>query len=52
MAAKIFVRDEHFQAVVDRRKEFIDYRKSIRNMDEEARAYTEGNRALAPKPAK
>jgi hypothetical protein len=42
---KILVRDTHFQTVVDRRKEFIAYRKSIRNQDEEARAYSEGSRA-------
>jgi hypothetical protein len=46
---KILVRDSHFQTVVDRRKEFIAYRKSIRNQDEEARAYTEGSRAPPPK---
>lgn len=44
-AGRIQVRDEHFQAVVDRRKDFIAYRKSIRNQDEEVRAYSEGNRA-------
>jgi len=43
--AKIFVRDDHFQTVIDRRKEFIEYRKSIRNQDEDARAYQEGSRA-------
>jgi hypothetical protein len=42
---RIEVRDEHFQAVVDRRKDFIAYRKSIRNQDEDTRAYSEGNRA-------
>jgi hypothetical protein len=42
---RITVRPEHFQTAVDRRKEFIIYRKSIRNQDEEARAYTEGSRA-------
>jgi hypothetical protein len=42
---RVTVRPEYFQAVVDRRKEFIGYRKSIRNQDEEARAYTEGSRA-------
>jgi hypothetical protein len=41
---RILVRDEHFQAVVDRRRDFINYRKSIRNQDEDARAYTEGSR--------
>jgi hypothetical protein len=41
---KIVVRDTHFQTVVDRRKEFIAYRKHIRNLDEEGRAYTEGSR--------
>jgi len=46
---RITVRPEHFQTVVDRRKEFIGYRKSIRNQDEEARAYTEGSRAPPPK---
>jgi hypothetical protein len=43
------VRDTHFQTVVDRRKEFIAYRRSIRNQDEEARAFSEGNRAPPPK---
>lgn len=42
--SKILVRDGHFQAIVDRRKDFFIYRKSIRNQDEEARAYTEGSR--------
>jgi hypothetical protein len=46
---KILVRDTHFQTVVDRRKEFIAYRKSIRNQDEEARAFSEGSRAPPPK---
>jgi hypothetical protein len=42
---RILVHPHHFQAVVDRRKEFIEYRKSIRNQDEDARAYVEGSRA-------
>jgi hypothetical protein len=42
---RIVVQPHHFQAVVDRRKEFIEYRKSIRNQDEDARAYVEGSRA-------
>jgi hypothetical protein len=41
----ITIRDEHFQTVVDRRKEFVEYRKSIRNQDEDTRAYQEGSRA-------
>jgi hypothetical protein len=46
---RILVRDSHFEAVVDRRKDFIEYRRSIRNQDEDARAYQEGNRAPPPK---
>jgi hypothetical protein len=46
---KILVGPEHFEAVVDRRKEFIEYRKSIRNQDEDARAYQEGSRAPPPR---
>jgi len=45
----ITIRDEHFQAVVDRRREFVEYRKSIRNQDEDTRAYQEGSRAPPPK---
>jgi hypothetical protein len=48
-AGRILVRDEHFQAVVDRRRDFIAYRKSIQNQDEEVRAHLEGNRGPAPK---
>jgi hypothetical protein len=40
----ILVRDENFQAVVDRRRDFINYRKSIMNQDEDASAHTEGSR--------
>lgn len=36
--SRIWVRDQHFQAIVDRRKEFFLYRRSIRNQDAEARA--------------
>jgi hypothetical protein len=43
--AKVIVKDDHFHTVVDRRKEFVEYRKSIRNQDEDARAYQEGSRA-------
>jgi hypothetical protein len=46
---RITVRPEHFQTVVDRRKEFVGYRKSIRNQDEEARAFSEGSRAPPPR---
>jgi hypothetical protein len=35
----ILVRDENFQAVVDRRRDFINYRKSIMNQDEDASAH-------------
>jgi hypothetical protein len=42
--SKILVRDEHFQAIVDRRKDFFMYWKSIRNQDEEARAFSDGSR--------
>lgn len=42
--SRILVRDEHFQAIVDRRKEFISCRGSIHDQDKEARAYAEGNR--------
>jgi hypothetical protein len=48
-ATKIIVRDEHFQAVVDRRKDFITYRKSIKNQDEDARAFVAGDRPLPQK---
>ena len=41
----ITIRDEHFQIVVDRRKEFVEYRKSKRNQDEDTRAYQDGSRA-------
>lgn len=46
---RIFVRDWHFQSVVDRKKAFDEYRKKIRNQDEQTRAYIEGNRAPPPK---
>jgi hypothetical protein len=41
----ITIRDEHFQIVVDRRKEFVEYRKSKRNQDEDTCAYQDGSRA-------
>lgn len=47
--SKIVVRDEHFQIVVDRKREFIEYRKSIRNQDEDTRAWQEGSRPLPKK---
>jgi excinuclease UvrABC ATPase subunit len=34
----IMVKDEHFQAVVERRRRFISYRKSMQTKDEQARA--------------
>lgn len=49
-AGKIVVRDEHFQIVVDRKKEFLEYRKSIRNQDEDTRAWQEGSRPMPKRP--
>jgi uncharacterized protein YggE len=46
---RIIVRDEHFQIVFDRRRDYVAYRKSIRNQHEDARAYDEGSRAMPKK---
>jgi hypothetical protein len=46
---KIRVEKDHFEKVIDRRKAFIKYRDSIRNKNEDQRAYVEGNRALMTK---
>jgi len=43
--ARIVVEPHHFQAVIDRRKEFVEYRTSIHRRDEEARAVADGARA-------
>ena len=43
---KIVVSDEHFRIVVDRKREFLEYRKSIRNQDEDTRAWQEGSRPM------
>ncbi|KAH8602958.1 hypothetical protein B0O99DRAFT_679939 [Bisporella sp. PMI_857] len=49
-SSKIWIREDHFQTVVDRRKDFVAYRKSIRNQDEDLRAFVEGSRAMPKKP--
>jgi hypothetical protein len=46
---KIRVEKDHFEKVIDRRKAFIKYRDSIRNKNEDQRAFVEGTRALPPK---
>ena len=45
---KIRVERDHFEKVVDRRKAFIAYRNSIKKLNEDQRAFKEGNRALPP----
>lgn len=45
---KIRVERDHFEKVVDRRKAFIAYRNSIKKLNEDQRAFREGNRALPP----
>ncbi|MAD84593.1 MAG: hypothetical protein CL912_16665 [Deltaproteobacteria bacterium] len=42
---RIFVREWHFQAVVDRKQAFEEYRKKIRDQDEATRAWLDGSRA-------